>query len=421
MENMEEKLTEELKNQEALDSMLPEEAADADSQISPEEILDPDQDDEDYDFDLISETELSSGTIRTEKKISDGRRPTLGRRQATVRERLLKRAQEQDNSQGELSGQEIPDVPETKLDIKAARVEEVENSLDDDYIRIYNARREQQLLTGVILSVNIVKGGEFVLSISDYCGYRIRIMEREMDVTISQRDGESYDVYRARVKRAYESMIGARIYYVVRYINQENKAAIGSRRIANRIRSSIASHRKKEDAYVLTEGAEVPALVMAVSRRTAFIDVFGVLVRIGMDQFSPNFISAINNYLTVGQEVTAYITKVERDENENLTELKATMRNDVKELERQKELAAKIVLNAEYLAIVTARTNKAFFLRLKDTGLEAYAFLERNVRSPRIPDVNDQVVVRIYREQVNRFSGMPIFQVNIYRVVGRER
>ena len=271
--------------------------------------------------------------------------------------------------------------PQIKHSVLAGRTERVETGLDNNDIQVSNARRENRIIEGTIESVRLRGNGRIVLSISDYCGYRVVIDEENMGVTIRRKEDETDMQYRRKMMRVFESMIGAKIFYVIQYY--ENKIIIGNRKRANEIRSGAAFRRKNSAGeYVLSVGSKVPATVLSVFR-------------------------------------FFYITELERDENGNLLKLGITMRNDEKELEEQTRLAKGIVEGMEYLAVITSRTSKAFFLQLKTNGMLCYAYLSGGVRCREIPEVGDQVVVRIVEEQVNRRTGMPTFQVNIFRRVGR--
>lgn len=328
---------------------------------------------------------------------------TMGRRQTKAR-RLLEQM-----SQPE---------PQIKHSVLAGRTERVETGLDNNDIQVSNARRENRIIEGTIESVRLRGNGRIVLSISDYCGYRVVIDEENMGVTIRRKEDETDMQYRRKMMRVFESMIGAKIFYVIQYY--ENKIIIGNRKRANEIRSGAAfRHKNSAGEYVLSVGSKVPATVLSVFRFFAYIDVFGLPYSITRHSFRASYVSAISDYLSVGQEIEVYITELERDENGNLLKLGVTMRNDEKELEEQTRLAKGIVEGMEYLAVITSRTSKAFFLQLKTNGMLCYAYLSGGVRCREIPEVGDQVVVRIVEEQVNRRTGMPTFQVNIFRRVGR--
>ena len=120
---------------------------------------------------------------------------TMGRRQTKAR-RLLEQM-----SQPE---------PQIKHSVLAGRTERVETGLDNNDIQVSNARRENRIIEGTIESVRLRGNGRIVLSISDYCGYRVVIDEENMGVTIRRKEDETDMQYRRKMMRVFESMIGIR-------------------------------------------------------------------------------------------------------------------------------------------------------------------------------------------------------------------
>ena len=168
--------------------------------------------------------------------------------------------------------------------------------------------------------------------------------------------------------------------------------------------------------YLIYPGRQVQGNVLAVHQNFAWIDVYGMRVRIRTRDISSDYTAHAYDALQNGMSVPLYIVQVDRDDDGNVTMLYVSMRNDAKEREQKERISQSLKTGDECLGRVTNRTGKAIFLTLNN-GLQAMAFVSNGLRGRRVPNIGDTVALRVLSIEKNRDSGNPIVRGRIIRSI----
>ena len=278
-------------------------------------------------------------------------------------------------------------------------------------------RATREIIRSTIIDVRPGRKGREGWVELRHLNYRVLIPFSEMDIEVVDRPDEEEEDHAKRVYKTLANMLGARIDFIITGIDTDNDLIAGSRAMATRIRRrDILNARDREGNYLIYPGRQVQGNVLAVHQNFAWIDVYGMRVRIRTRDISSDYTAHAYDALQNGMSVPLYIVQVDRDDDGNVTMLYVSMRNDAKEREQKERISQSLKTGDECLGRVTNRTGKAIFLTLNN-GLQAMAFVSNGLRGRRVPNIGDTVALRVLSIEKNRDSGNPIVRGRIIRSI----
>lgn len=278
-------------------------------------------------------------------------------------------------------------------------------------------RATREIIRSTIIDVRPGRKGREGWVELRHLNYRVLIPFSEMDIEVVDRPDEEEEDHAKRVYKTLANMLGARIDFIITGIDPDNDLIAGSRAMATRIRRrDILNARDREGNYLIYPGRQVQGNVLAVHQNFAWVDVYGMRVRIRTRDISSDYTAHAYDALQNGMSVPLYIVQVDRDDDGNVTMLYVSMRNDAKEREQKERISQSLRTGDECLGRVTNRTGKAIFLTLNN-GLQAMAFVSNGLRGRRVPNIGDTVALRVLSIEKNRDSGNPIVRGRIIRSI----
>lgn len=278
-------------------------------------------------------------------------------------------------------------------------------------------RATREIIRSTIIDVRPGRKGREGWVELRHLNYRVLIPFSEMDIDVIDRPDEEEEDHAKRVYKTLANMLGARIDFIITGIDTDNDLIAGSRAMATRIRRrDILNARDREGNYLIYPGRQVQGNVLAVHQDFAWVDVYGMRVRIHTRDISSDYTANAYDALQNGMSVPLYVVRVDRDDDGNVTMLYVSMRNDAKEREQKERISQSLRTGDECLGRVTNRTGKAIFLTLNN-GLQAMAFVSNGLRGRRVPNIGDTVALRVLSIEKNRDSGNPIVRGRIIRSI----
>ena len=161
------------------------------------------------------------------------------------------------------------------------------------------------------------------------------------------------------------SMLGAKIDYMVRGIDLENRIAVGSRRDAMLVRqATILNARGVSREYRITEGMRVTARITHVSQYTVRVEVYGFETWVPIGDISNLWVKDIREVIQVGEERPVEITSLTRGEDGKVTSMKVSIRaaEEIPHLE--------VRAGNTYTGYITSFSETAYFVRIAGLPVE---------------------------------------------------
>ncbi|OUP69323.1 hypothetical protein B5F11_09550 [Anaerotruncus colihominis] len=161
------------------------------------------------------------------------------------------------------------------------------------------------------------------------------------------------------------SMLGAKIDYMVRGVDIEERLAVGSRRDAMLVRqATILNARGVNRDYRITEGMRVTARITNVSQYTVRVEVYGFESWVPIGDISNLWVKDIREVIQVGEERPVEITSLTRDEDGKVTSMKVSIRaaEDIPHLE--------VRVGNTYTGYITSFSETAYFVRVVGIPVE---------------------------------------------------
>lgn len=304
---------------------------------------------------------------------------------------------------------------EAPLDEEGRPIVDGDGTFDPTLAEIFQKKNTREIVSGCIDEVKIGRnGGQGWVEVM-YNSFRVLIPFSEMDVLVEERPNESTENYTARLGRTISNMIGARIEFVISGVEKEGRLAAGSRLIANRIRRrDVLNARDREGNYLIYAGRQVCGNVLAVHTAFAFVDVYGMRVRLRAADIKADYVTDVNDELENGMSLPVYITHVARDEKGEITEMFISMRDDKAEKTKLRNTADAMKEGDVCRGRISARTKDAIFISLSN-GLQAYAYVSNGLQGRKVPNIGDNISLRVLRVNENRRNGNPIVLGKIVR------
>ena len=305
---------------------------------------------------------------------------------------------------------------EAPLDADGRPIVDGNGTFDPNLAEVFQKRNTREVVSGTIDEVKMGRnGGEGWVEVM-YNDFRVLIPFSEMDITIEdRRSGESAENYATRLGRTISNMIGARIEFVISGVESEERLAAGSRKMATRARRrSVLDAKDREGNYLIYPDRQVSASVLAVHKEFAFVDVYGMRCRLRASDIRADYVTDVNDELENGMTIPVYITHVARNDDGEVSEMFISMRNDKAEKEKLQNSAASMKEGDICRGRISARTKDAIFITLSN-GLQAYAYVSNGLQGRKVPNIGDNVSLRVTRVNENRRNGNPIVLGKIVR------
>lgn len=307
---------------------------------------------------------------------------------------------------------------EAPLDAAGRPLVDGDGTFDAELAEVFQKKNNREIVSGCIEDVKAGRnGGEGWVEIP-YNGFRVLIPFSELDYPFEARSiDENDERYVARLARTVSNMVGARIEFVITAVESEERIATGSRLMATRARRRyILNGKDRDGSFIIYEGRQVSANVLSVRREVAFLDVYGMRVRLRAQDIRADFVNNVADELETGMTVPVFITHLSRNEDGEVTEMFVTMRDDKAEKRKLQSTAASIKEGDICRGRVSRRTVSMIFMVLNN-GLQAYTFVSSGLKANRIPNVGDNVSLRVNRVNENRRNGNPVVHGTILRTI----
>lgn len=192
------------------------------------------------------------------------------------------------------------------------------------------ARNARRILTATVDAIET--DGEALPRVVFYVGeIKVMIPFNQMGFDL---DPEMISQREARL--LIDSMMGARIDYMVRGVDTEARIAAASRRDAMLVRQrTILNARGTSREYRIEEGMRVMARIVHVSRYAVRVEVYGFETYIPIGSISNLWVRDIREVIHVGEERPVEIVELVRGDDGRVTSMQVSIRaaEDIPQLE----------------------------------------------------------------------------------------
>lgn len=215
------------------------------------------------------------------------------------------------------------------------------------------ARNARRILTATVDAIET--DGEALPRMVFYVGtVKVMIPFQQMGLDL---DPEMTSQREARL--LIDSMLGAKIDYMVRGVDAEAKIAAASRRDAMLVRqATILNARGTNSRYRVNEGMRVTARIIHVGQYAVRVEVYGFECYVPIRSISNLWVNDIREVIQVGEERPVEITSLTRGEDGRVTAMQVSM--------RAAEDAPQLLLREgnTYTGNIIAFSERAYFVRV---------------------------------------------------------
>lgn len=183
------------------------------------------------------------------------------------------------------------------------------------------ARNARRILTASVDAIET--DGEALPRVVFYMG-TVKVM-----IPFSQMgfDLDPEEVSQREARLLIDSMLGAKIDFMVRGVDTEARIAAGSRRDAMLLRQrTILNARGTNQEHRINEGMRVTARIVHVSRNAVRVEVYGFESYVRIDSISNLWVNDIREVLQVGEERPVEIISLTRNESGLVTAMRVSMK-----------------------------------------------------------------------------------------------
>lgn len=271
----------------------------------------------------------------------------------------------QDSEQGELTDSADNEVseqtqPRHRSSRRAVALDSSGNVMEEqvmgglhDLSVLTAARNARRILTATVDGIET--DGEALPRVVFYVGtVKVMIPFNQMGFDL---DPELVSQREARL--IIDSMLGAKIDYMVRGVDAEARIAAASRRDAMLMRQrTILNARGTNQEYRINEGMRVTARVIHVSQYAVRVEIYGFEVYIPIGSISNLWVRDVREVLHVGEERLVEIVELIRGEDGRVTSMQASMKmaEDMPQLELRE--------GNTYTGHVNGFSETAYFIRV---------------------------------------------------------
>ena len=275
-------------------------------------------------------------------------------------------------------------------------VETEESREDIIWHEIHNAYRTRRILTGTIGGIEQMENGKTIVTV-DYKGFRILIPLKEMMILLEDtKTRRQYAEMMLRQVKLLGNMLGAEIDFLVRGIDSNSRAAVGSRRDAMLLkRQKFYFDINADGNKHIYEGRIVQARVVAVGEKAIRVEVFGIECSINARDLSWNWMGDAHEYYSVGDKVLVRVRRVKGTSPADLhiaADIRSISQNSIQ------ENLAKCRVQSKYVGKVTDVRKGVVYIRLNN-GANAIAHTCFDYRMPGKKDEVSFAVTRLDEEK----------------------
>ena len=179
---------------------------------------------------------------------------------------------------------------------------------------IQNAYITRRVLTGMLSGIEYSETSQYY-AVADYNGYRIVIPLKEMffDFPVNFQ-GDDYKKAVTAYNKLMNSMLGAKIDFVIKGIDSKTKSVVASRKEAMyKKRQTFYMETDKNGMFRIYEDRIVQARVIAVAEKAIRVEIFGVDVAMPVKDLSWDWIGDARERFSIGDEILVRIKEVKRE------------------------------------------------------------------------------------------------------------
>ena len=275
-------------------------------------------------------------------------------------------------------------------------VETEESREDIIWHEIHNAYRTRRILTGTIGGIEQMENGKTIVTV-DYKGFRVLIPLKEMMILLEDtKTRRQYAEMMLRQVKLLGNMLGAEIDFLVRGIDSNTRAAVGSRRDAMLLkRQKFYFDINADGNKHIYAGRIVQARVVAVSEKAIRVEVFGIECSINARELSWNWMGDAHEYYSVGDKVLVRVQRVKGTSPADLriaADIRSISQNSIQ------ENLAKCRVQSKYVGKVTDVRKGVVYIRLNN-GVNAIAHTCFDYRMPGKKDEVSFAVTKLDEEK----------------------
>lgn len=186
-------------------------------------------------------------------------------------------------------------------------------------------------------------------------------------------DLDPEEVSQREARLLIDSMLGARIDYMVRGVDTEARIAGASRRDAMLLRRrTILNAQGTSNEFRINEGMRVMARVIHVARQVVRVEVFGFESYVRIDSISNVWVNDIREVIQVGEERPVEIISLQRDESGEVISMRVSMKaaEDMPQMELRD--------GNTYTGTISNFSDTAYYVRVNGIPVEVRCPIKSN-------------------------------------------
>lgn len=215
---------------------------------------------------------------------------------------------------------DIPDSANNILTIEAgAKVSTEDTQAEIAWHEIQNAYITRRIVTGTLSGIEYSEISQYY-AVADFNGFRVVIPLKEMFSDFpANLHGDDYKAAVTTYNKLMNSMLGAKIDFIVKGIDSKSKSIVASRREAMyKKRQTFYMETDKNGMFRIYEDRIVQARVIAVAEKAIRVEIFGVDCSIPVKDLSWDWIGDARERFSIGDEILLRIKEVKRDSIKDL-------------------------------------------------------------------------------------------------------
>lgn len=215
---------------------------------------------------------------------------------------------------------DIPDSANNILTIEAgAKVSTEDTQAEIAWHEIQNAYITRRIVTGTLSGIEYSEISQYY-AVADFNGFRVVIPLKEMFFDFpANLHGDDYKAAVTKYNKLMNSMLGAKIDFIVKGIDSKSKSIVASRREAMyKKRQTFYMETDKNGMFRIYEDRIVQARVIAVAEKAIRVEIFGVDCSIPVKDLSWDWIGDARERFSIGDEILLRIKEVKRDNIKDL-------------------------------------------------------------------------------------------------------
>lgn len=215
---------------------------------------------------------------------------------------------------------DIPDSANNILTIEAgAKVSTEDTQAEIAWHEIQNAYITRRIVTGTLSGIEYSEISQYY-AVADFNGFRVVIPLKEMFFDFpANLHGDDYKAAVTTYNKLMNSMLGAKIDFIVKGIDSKSKSIVASRREAMyKKRQTFYMETDKNGMFRIYEDRIVQARVIAVAEKAIRVEIFGVDCSIPVKDLSWDWIGDARERFSIGDEILLRIKEVKRDNIKDL-------------------------------------------------------------------------------------------------------